>query len=95
MSANPSEIPGTQDDDTVSESTGGQGHDPFPGKETPSAYIAIDGISPDSFDASDKEQLIIYLQNMLLADLGYPIEGVRLIESPRYAVEFTDGDEVE
>lgn len=87
MSANQQELPDEIDTEAQS---GGNGGDEFPGTETPSAYIAIDGISPDDFDAQDKEQLIIYLQNRLLADFGMPIEGVRLIEYPRYAVEFED-----
>ena len=77
-----------------SSSAEGQDPDPFPGTDTKTAYVAIDGISPEAFGAKDKEQLIIHLQNLLLADLGYPIEGVRLVESPRYAVEFTDDPEI-
>jgi hypothetical protein len=99
MSANPTEMPeaapsASEESDTEASAAEGNDPDPFPGTETKTAYVAIDGISPDVFDAKDKEQLIIHLQNLLLADLGYPIEGVRLVESPRYAVEFTDDPEI-
>lgn len=98
MSANETEMPeaapSASDNSGSSSTADGQDPDPFPGTDTKTAYVAIDGISPEAFGEKDKEQLVIHLQNLLLADLGYPIEGVRLVESPRYAVEFTDDPEI-
>lgn len=79
-----------EDEEQDAASTGGNGSGEFPGVDTRSTYIAIDGIPPGDMDQADKEKLLIELQNMLLADFGYPIEDVRIIESPRYVVEFDE-----
>lgn len=98
MSANETEMPeaapSASDNSDSGSTANGNDPDPFPGTDTPTAYVAIDGLSPSKFSAKDKEQLIIHLQNLLLADLGYPIEGVRIVEEPRYVVEYTDDPEI-
>jgi len=66
------------------------GGDSAPGESQDQLYIAIDGITEDDLDSHDVERLRVDLLNLLLADHGLPIEGVRIVQEPNYVVEFTD-----